>query len=113
MLDHYRAQLTRVPFGLAVAASLVVLFTPESGVPVAPPGTDKVVHLLLFAALAITGRMAGLRRPLLPGLLAYAVLSEVAQGLLPIGRSFDPVDIGFDALGAVAGWTVVAVSRRG
>ncbi|GAA0520789.1 hypothetical protein GCM10011581_11190 [Saccharopolyspora subtropica] len=113
MLDHYRTQLTRIPFAVAALASLVVLFTPESGVPTAPPGTDKVVHFVLFAALAATGRIAGFPTArLLPGLVAYAAASEVLQGLLPLGRSCDVVDGIVDVVGAVAGWSVVAAARR-
>ena len=79
-----------LPFGLAVLLSLVVLFLPASGVPSSPPGTDKVVHLLLFAVLAVTARTAGWRAaPVLAGLLGYAALSEVLQALLPLGRSGD------------------------
>ncbi|GAA2813681.1 hypothetical protein GCM10010470_56420 [Saccharopolyspora taberi] len=92
-------------------ASLAVLFTPASGVPDAPPGTDKVVHLVLFAALAASGRIA--RIPvLLPGLAAYAVVSEVLQVTLPLGRSFELADIGVDLAGALAGWSAVALARR-
>ena len=71
-----------LPFGLAVLLSLVVLFLPASGVPSSPPGTDKVVHLLLFAVLAVTARTAGWRAaPVLAGLLGYAALSEVVEGM--------------------------------
>ncbi|WP_233576117.1 VanZ family protein [Saccharopolyspora rhizosphaerae] len=91
-----------------------MLFTPESGVPSAPPGTDKVVHVALFAALAITGRIAGARTAwLLPVLVGYAALSEVLQGLLPIGRSCELLDVVVDVAGALAGWAAfTARSRR-
>jgi VanZ like protein len=113
LLDHYRARLTRIPFGAAALASLVILFTPESGVPTAPPGTDKVVHVVLFAVLAATGRIAGLRTSrLLPGLVGYAVVSEILQGLLPIGRSCEVIDGLVDVAGAVAGCAIVAATRR-
>jgi VanZ family protein len=101
------------PFVLAVLLSLVVLFTPASGVPTAPPGTDKIVHLLVFALLAWTGRTAGIRPwPLLAGLAAYAVASEVLQGLLPIGRSGDVLDGLTDVAGALLGLGIHAATAR-
>ena len=104
MLDHYRSQFRRLPLLIALLVSWVVLFTPESGVPTAPPGTDKVVHLTLFAALAITGRIAGVRTPwLLASLTGYAALSEVLQGVLPLGRSCELLDAVVDVAGALLG----------
>ena len=108
MLDHYRSQFRRLPLLIALLTSWVVLFTPESGVPTAPPGTDKVVHFTLFAALAITGRIAGARTAwLLPSLIAYAALSEVLQGVLPLGRSCELLDAVVDVAGALIGWAVL------
>ncbi|MBP2369238.1 VanZ family protein [Pseudonocardia parietis] len=102
------------PFVLALLLSLGVLFAPASGVPAAPPGTDKLVHLALFALLAVTGRAAGIRTwPLLGGLAAYAAASEVLQAVLPIGRSGDVLDGLVDVLGAVLGLGLyAALSRR-
>jgi hypothetical protein len=72
-----------LPFVVAVLLSVIVLFTPASGVPTAPPGTDKVVHFLLFALLMGTGRYARLPlTPLLAGLIGYAAVSEVLQWLI-------------------------------
>lgn len=96
--------LRSLPFVTTALVSLVVLFTPDSGVPTAPPGTDKVVHVALFGALALTGRWAGVRvRALLPVLACYAVGSEPLQGTLPIGRSTDAMDALADLLGVLAG----------
>ncbi|MBB5155792.1 VanZ family protein [Saccharopolyspora phatthalungensis] len=113
MLDHYRTRRTRIPFGIAALASLVILFMPESGVPTAPPGTDKVVHFVLFATLAGTGRIAGFPTSrLLPGLVGYAAASEVLQGLLPLGRSCELTDGLVDMAGAAVGWAIIAAVRR-
>lgn len=104
-----------VPFVVAVLLSVVVLFTPESGVPTAPAGTDKVIHLVLFALLAVTGRRAGMRTGwLLACLVAYAGLSEMAQATLPIGRDGDVGDALVDAAGAVLGLAgyALATDRR-
>lgn len=98
----------RTPFVLVVLLSLWMLFSPGSTVPSGPPYSDKVVHTLLFAALALTGWRAGLRpRVLLVGLVVYACASEVLQSVLPIHRDGDPADAAVDvvgvALGALAG----------
>jgi hypothetical protein len=94
----------RAAFALAVLVSLGVLFVPASGVPTAPPGTDKVVHFLVFAALSLSGRWAGARAaPLGGGLLVYAVASELIQGLTPLGRSMSLADGLADAAGVAFG----------
>ena len=94
-----------LPFAAVVLASLVVLFAPASTTPSAlPPGVDKVVHLALFAALAVTGRRAGLPAVgLAAGLVVYAAGSEVLQGVLPIGRTPDPLDAVVDIVGLTLG----------
>ena len=105
-----------IPFTVAVLLSLVVLFTPESGVPTAPPGTDKVIHLLLFALLAATGRWAGMRWGwLLAALVVYAGVSEVLQATLPLGRDGDVWDAFVDSIGVglgLAGFAIVARRSR-
>ena len=91
---------------IAALLSVVVLFTPESGVPTAPPGTDKVIHTLLFALLAFTGLYAKIPR-ILPLLVVYAGLSEVLQQLItPLHRSGDVLDALVDVLGIGLGWFV-------
>lgn len=99
-----RTRLPQAAFAVALLVSAVVLFLPPSGVPTAPPGTDKVVHLLVFAVLAGTGRWAGMPRvPLGVALLVYAVASELLQGLTPIGRSMSVADVVADVAGIVLG----------
>jgi hypothetical protein len=104
----------RLPFVGAVLVSLVVLFTPASDVPSGFPGSDKLVHVAVFAALALTGRLAGLPRAgLVAGLVAYAVGSEVLQGLLPLGRSPDVVDVLADGMGVALGvWASIDFRSR-
>ncbi|MEU3646860.1 VanZ family protein [Lentzea sp. NPDC034063] len=93
-----------LPFVIAALLSVVVLFTPESGVPSSPPGTDKVVHTLLFALLAFTGLYAKLPR-ILPLLVVYAGVSEVLQQLItPLHRSGDVLDALVDVVGIGLGW---------
>jgi VanZ family protein len=100
-------------FGLAVLLSLVVLFLPSSGVPSAPDGVDKLVHLAVFALLGASGR--GARIPPLPlvvALTVYAVVSEVLQGVLPIDRDFDVLDVVADCLGVSVGVLLHALLTR-
>ena len=102
-----------LPFVVALSLSVIVLFTPESGVPNSPPGVDKVVHCLLFALLAVTGlRVAS--RWVLAALVGYAALSEVLQALItPLHRSGDVLDALTDVVGIGLGWGVaVLISAR-
>ncbi|WP_434440517.1 VanZ family protein [Lentzea sp. E54] len=101
------------PFVIAALLSVVVLFTPESGVPTAPPGTDKVIHTLLFALLAFTGLYARIPHILL-ALVAYAGVSEVLQQVItPLHRSGDVVDALVDVAGIALGWaTAWAIRSR-
>jgi VanZ family protein len=93
---------SRGAFALAVLVSLAVLFAPASDVPSTPPGVDKLVHATLFAALALSGRWAGLARGVLaPVLVLYAAASEVIQGL--IGRDAAVGDLLADVVGVLLG----------
>jgi len=102
MAEH--GPLSRGAFAVAVLVSLAVLFAPADDVPLAAPGVDKVVHLALFAALAMTGRWAGIgRRVLAAGLIGYAAVSEVLQALTPLNRSGSVADWVADAVGILLG----------
>lgn len=112
MLDPYSAVLRRSPFYCAVAVSVVILFTPPGPVPTGPPHTDKIVHVVLFAALAGTGIRAELRAPWLPlGLMGYALASEALQAWLPIDRDAGPADLAADLLGLLCGWALTKFIR--
>ncbi|MCF7548433.1 VanZ family protein [Pseudonocardia sp. WMMC193] len=103
----------RLSFALAVLVSLVVLFLPASGVPTAAPGVDKLVHLGVFALLGATGRWARIPPlPLVLGLSGYAVLSEVLQDVLPIGRDAEILDVVADCVGVSVGVAVHALVTR-
>ena len=111
--SRLRGVLPALAFGLALLVSAVVLFMPASGVPTAPPGTDKVVHLLLFAVLAVTGRWAGVAQvPLAVKLVGYAVLSEVVQGAAPLARSASVADLVADVAGVAVGLLVWVRATR-
>lgn len=100
-----------LPFVAAALLSVIILFTPQSGVPTAPPGTDKVVHLLLFALLTATGRYGRLPLgPLVAGLVGYAAVSEVSQWLIvALGRGGDVLDGLTDVAGIALGYLVTRV----
>jgi hypothetical protein len=99
-----RRRADRAAFVAAVAVSLVMLFSPQSEVPSDVPVSDKVVHCLIFAVLAVTGRLAGIAPLRLAlGLLVYAGVSEVLQSVLPINRDGDVRDALADAVGVLLG----------
>lgn len=115
--------LARTVFLLLVAVSLAMFLTPIEQVPRTGPD-DKVVHLLIFATLAVAGRWARLAAvPLGLGLAAYGVATELLQAALPIGREGDPRDVAADLAGVVVallavmlvarlvGWTQVGSTR--
>lgn len=97
---------------MAVAIQLVVLYWPSTGVGTGVPGLDKVVHVAVFGAVAVTAVRAGARpRLVLAVLVAHAAVSEAVQAMLLPGRSGDLLDVVADVAGAVAG-VCVAVARR-
>ena len=99
-----RGALARGAFAAALLVSLVVLFAPGSDVPVAPAGVDKVVHFSVFAALAATGRWAGLPRGVLAGaLVLYGAVSEPIQGIPGLHRDPAVGDWLADVVGTLAG----------
>ena len=105
--------LARGAFAVVGLVSLAVLFAPASDVPFAPAGVDKVVHLALFAALAASGRWAGVgARALAVLLLGYAALSEVVQGLPALGRSMSLGDWVADAVGVLLGLALWEFASR-
>ena len=100
-------------FVVAVLVSLVVLFSPSDGGVSLFPGSDKLVHLSLFAGLAATTRWRFGPLPVaLAALGAYAVVSEVVQGALLASRSGDPVDVVADLVGVGLGWLAATRLRR-
>jgi hypothetical protein len=108
--------LARGTFAVVVLISLAVLFAPGSDVPSTPRGVDKIVHCLLFAALAVSGRWAGVGFRVLGSVLVlYAGVSEVIQGLAPLHRDASVGDWLADVVGVLLGlglWAWPARSRR-
>ena len=106
-------ELSRAVLAVTVLVSLAVLFAPGDDVPSAPPGVDLLVHLLLFCALALAGRWAGIRPvPLAVLLVAYGGVSEVVQAVSDLQRSGSVVDWLADVVGVAAGLRLWAVVER-
>jgi hypothetical protein len=105
--------LSRGVFAVAVLVSLAVLFAPGSDVPSAPAGVDKLVHGSVFAALALTGRWAGIGRGVLAGLLVlYGGVSELIQGIPALDRDPAVGDWVADVVGVLLGLLVWELLRR-
>jgi VanZ family protein len=70
------------------------------------PQSDKVAHLLYFALLWVMARRAGFAAawPIALALLGYGVFIEVAQALVPTGRSASLADVAADAVGITLAW---------
>jgi VanZ family protein len=103
----------RALFGAVVLISLVVLFAPAPEVPAGPDGVDKIVHVGLFAALAASGRYAGVTaRRLLPALVVYGALSELLQSVPVIARSTSLADWLADVAGLTAGYLGAVAAMR-
>jgi VanZ family protein len=89
-----------------------------------PPGTDKVLHAVVYAALGALIARAWWRRARQPitrlrlvlwaALMAtgYGLSDEIHQLFVP-GRHFDLADLAADALGAVLGAILVAKKLGG
>lgn len=93
-------QAAAIAWTLAIFAglSLPTDVAPDVG------GSDKNVHAIIFAGFAFLWRRAGLSelRTLAWG-VAYAIMSEVYQAVMPIGRSGDVEDALADGLGLLIG----------
>jgi len=110
-----REQLPRTVFALLLGISLAMFLTPGEDVPKSGPD-DQVMHLVIFMALAVAGRWAGVPWVALAvGLVLYAGLTEVLQAVLPIDRHGDVRDFAADvtgvALGLFLSWVALRVGR--
>ena len=106
-------QYLDIPITLAVTLILTVaMLWPLEAPPPAPDGSDKVVHLIAFAALSFplarTGRIGLL--PVFVGASAFGGLIELIQP--SFNRSADVGDWVADILGVVVGMICGLVYRR-
>ena len=102
-----------IPLTLIVATVLTVaMLWPIHQPPPAPYGTDKIVHLIAFAALAFplarTGRIGLV--PVFVGASAFGGLIEVIQPTF--GRSAEMQDWIADIAGVVLGILLALLYRR-
>ena len=102
-----------IPITLIVTAVLTVaMLWPINQPPSAPDGSDKVVHLIAFAALAFplarTARIGLV--PVFVGASAFGGLIEVVQP--SFGRSADMQDWIADIAGVVLGIVLALLYRR-
>lgn len=96
-----------LPLVVSMIAAVIILFTPASGVPSGFEHSDKIIHFALFAAIAYSSRVAAISAVrTLTWTLWFAIVSEVLQAILPLGRSGSALDALFDILGVVAGLLV-------
>jgi VanZ family protein len=107
-----RPQLARTVFALLLGISLAMFLTPGDDVPQNGPN-DKVVHALIFVALAIAGRWAGVPwLTLALGLAAYAGVTEILQAVLPIHRDGNLPDFLADSIGIAVGLALSVAAIR-
>lgn len=102
--------LRRVLFAAALVFVTVQMLRP---VPDVSSSNDKFDHVFVFAALTVLGWFAAVRwRHLVPGLVVYAVATEVMQATLTSNRHGDPLDVLADVVGIVViGVVAVSISR--
>ncbi|AII04753.1 VanZ like protein [Rhodococcus wratislaviensis] len=102
-----------VPVAALTVLALVMLLSPASATPSGPEHADKVVHALLFAALAAASRYALLTpRITVLWLAAFAVITEILQGVLPIGRHGSVWDLCADMVGVAIGLAAQSAIMR-
>ena len=79
---------------------------------------DKLIHAGLFFVLTLLWLSALTRGRLdrevavLAVILAFSVLTELYQGMLPFGRQADMLDAAADSAGAVAGFALWFPARK-
>jgi VanZ family protein len=109
---HMRKYLD-IPLTLIVTAVLTVaMLWPIHQPPPAPDGTDKIVHLIAFAALAFPLARTG-RIGLVPVFVGTSVFGGLIELIQPsFGRSADMQDWIADIVGAVLGILLALLYRR-
>jgi uncharacterized membrane protein AbrB (regulator of aidB expression) len=89
---------------VAVVVNVLVLYWPRHVSQGGIPYIDKVVHVTIFAVVAIAGMRARVPLAWLIGLLvAQAVGSELIQHWFLVNRTGDPADVAADLVGVALG----------
>ncbi len=109
-----RARWWMVVFGVVVVGHLLALYWPRVDVGNPPRGTDKVVHLLLFAIPVLAGALAFDRRWLIvvAALVIHAPVSEAVQSLALPDRVGSLSDLLANLVGVAVGVGVGWWARR-
>ena len=102
-----------IPLTLIVTAVLsVAMLWPTHQPPPAPNGTDKIVHLIAFAALAFPLARTG-RIGLIPVFVGASVFGGLIELIQPsFGRSADMQDWIADVTGVALGIVLALLYRR-
>ena len=91
-------------FAISVLINVVVLYSPRAVSGGGVPYADKLVHIVIFALVAVTGLCARLPLVWLVGLLVtQAVVSELVQHWFLPNRTGDPRDVAADLVGVAVG----------
>jgi len=97
---------------IVTAVLTVAMLWPINQPPPAPDGTDKVVHLIAFAALAFPLARTG-RFGLIPIFIATSTYGGIIEVLQPsFGRSADMQDWIADIAGVALGILLALLYRR-
>jgi VanZ family protein len=100
----FRIRASWLILSIGIGTSIAVLtLMPQTTMPKAPQGMDKVYHALAFAFLLIPTALLRptLLRFILPLAIAYGGMIEIIQPYF--GRSADLADLVADSIGAIAG----------
>lgn len=102
--------IRRTAFAALLGFVLFLMLRPVQEV---STSNDKIDHVVVFVVITLVGVWAALRlRWLVPGLAAYAVLTEVLQGTVTTARHGDPRDLVADVVGILLVALLVLVLRR-
>ncbi|WP_312166373.1 VanZ family protein [Phenylobacterium sp.] len=101
-------------FGAAVLVILYLTLAPSDDVPGAKLIWDKAAHAIAFGLLVVIGLLMSThrRRTVIGCVWALAAGIELAQALMPFGRSGDWIDLLADTVGIVLGVGLWALARR-
>jgi len=123
----------RIRFPFAISFLILLIFssslgllphsslpsTPAAARPYIPPQSDKALHFLCFFALTATfyfildaARRRVIHLTLVVCTLLLGVGSEVAQGLLPNDREFDPWDVLANVIGSLVALGLASAYHR-
>lgn len=109
----FRIRASWLILSIGIGTSIAVLtLMPQSQMPKAPQGLDKLYHALAFAGLVLpTGVLRPDRRRIaVPLAVAYGALIELVQS--QVGRSAEFADLLADGLGVMAGIAISIALRR-